>query len=142
VATFDGRDDVFLECASARIRLGPLWTPWLTLAVLRIGHEDHPFNALARAPLSRVRLKDLTWSFETANAHKRLSVRFESRREHVVGLRYRNPPGGERICLNSKLARVNVSLERRGQDPLHFQSTHGGAFEVLGEDDLGVPMAN
>ena len=35
-AGFDGDEDAFLECSTARVRVGPIWTPWLTLSVLRI----------------------------------------------------------------------------------------------------------
>ena len=52
VAGFDGHDDAFLECSSAKLRIGPVQTPWLTLVVLRLGDEELTFNSLPRSPLT------------------------------------------------------------------------------------------
>jgi len=51
--------------------------------------------------------------------------------DRVAALTYYNPPGGNKICLNSKLASVNVTLTRRGRPERVLHSSHGGAFEIL-----------
>jgi hypothetical protein len=56
VAGFDGAEQAFLECASARLRVGPLWTPWITPLVLRLDGREHRFNALPAALRARTRL--------------------------------------------------------------------------------------
>ncbi len=139
VAQFDD-GDAFLECASARLRLGPVWSPWLTLAVLRVDGTDLTFNSLRRSPFARVHQDALSWSFVTTNGDARLTVVAAADPELTVGLRYRNPPGGTRVCLNSKVADLSLRLDRRGRDPLRLSCTRRAAFEVLGDDSHGVPV--
>jgi len=51
VAGFDNAPEAFLECATAQVRLGPLWTPKLTLLVLR----RWPASTTRRKPFSNAR---------------------------------------------------------------------------------------
>jgi hypothetical protein len=139
VVEFDDGDG-FLECASARLRLGPVWSPWLTLAVLRVGGEELTFNSMVRAPAARVRQDGLSWAFVARNGAARLSVAAEADPALTVGLRYRNPPGGTKVCLNSKVADVSLRLERRDREPVHLTCTGRAAFELLGEESHGVPV--
>ena len=52
-----------------------------------------------------------------------------------VALRYDNPPGGVKICLNSKLARCEATLRRAGTTTVLTSSR--AAFEIL--DDTVPP---
>ncbi|HWB79264.1 MAG TPA: hypothetical protein VG755_30090, partial [Nannocystaceae bacterium] len=135
VAGFDGRDDAMLECITAKLKLGPLWTPWLTIAVLRVGDRTHAFNSLARAPFCNARIEGLRSSFTASNGSARLHVEVEAPREAFVGLRYANPPGGAKICLNTKIARARVQL-----DDLVLETSNRAALELLSEDDQGIPV--
>ncbi len=140
VAGFDGRDDVLLECMTAKLRIGPLWTPWLTIAVMRVGGQTLNFNAMGRTPFGRPRVEGLRWRFDTGNGHDRLRAEFSGEAASFVGLRYRNPPGGTKICLNSKIASCRVELDRPGAETLVLHGTRRAAFELLGEDSLGIPV--
>jgi hypothetical protein len=141
VAGFDGAEDVFLECSTARVKLGPLWTPWLTLAVLRIDGRELSWNTLSRAARARARIDGLRWSFETGRPGLRLRARIEAPAARFVGLRYGNPPGGEKICLNSKLARCELVLAEDGRPPQRFESASRAAFEILADaPDPLVPV--
>ena len=53
VAGFDEVPDAFLECATARLRVGPLWTPWMSPVVLRLRGETLGWNGLACATRAR-----------------------------------------------------------------------------------------
>jgi hypothetical protein len=60
-------------------------------------------------------------------------------------LNYRNPPGGIKQCLNSKLAACELTLmhKRTGQTSVTetFTTRHRAAFEILTDDrDHGVPI--
>ena len=57
--------------------------------------------------------------------------RIEAPASAFVGLRYANPPGGEKICLNSKLARCEIELEEAGRPLRRLRSQHRAAFEIL-----------
>jgi hypothetical protein len=140
VAGFDDRDDAFLECMTAKLRLGPLWTPWLTIAALRIGGRELAFNSLARAPFGHAHVDGLRWSFATANGRERLRVAFEAPRERFVGLRYLNPPGGVKICLNCKLARADAELVEADGTRVELHTADRAAFELLGDDAQGIDV--
>jgi hypothetical protein len=140
VAGFDDHDDALLECISAKLKLGPLWTPWLTIAVLRVGERTYEFNTLGRAALAKTTVDGLRCVFTTKNGRERLRVELEGSREAFVGLRYPNPPGGEKICLNSKIARATVELDDGKGTPLRLHTEHRAAFELLGDDTQGVTV--
>jgi hypothetical protein len=138
VAGFDGRDDAFLECSSARFRLGPLMTPWLTVAVLRLGDEELAFNGLTRSPLAHVAVEGSRWSFRTTNGRERLRVAMAAQPDAFVGLTYRNPPGDAKRCLNTKIAACEVRLVRPGEPPLLLRAAHRAAFELLDPEPRGI----
>ena len=57
-------------------------------------------------------------------------------------VRYDDPPGGSRLCLNTKLAACELTLERAGRPARTFSTRHRAAFEILtGSTGHGVPIA-
>ncbi|HEY0193469.1 MAG TPA: hypothetical protein VGC42_20270 [Kofleriaceae bacterium] len=137
VAGFDEAPDAFLECSTAQLRLGPIWTPALSPVVLRLGGETLAWNGLGRALRARGRYDAASgdWRLETSGPAGELAIRISAAASDFVALRYANPPGGSKICLNSKLARCELSLRRRGQT-LQLRSSRA-AFEIL--DDTAPP---
>lgn len=133
VAGFDERPDAFLECSTARLRLGPVWTPWMSPVVLRLRGETLAWNALPRAIRARGHYQCASapydWRIETSGPDGALALRIWAEPSELVALRYDNPPGGAKICLNSKLARCELTLRRGGQT-LELHSSRA-AFEIL-----------
>ena len=147
VAGFDGAPDTFLEVVRAQNRIGPLWTPPLTLLVLRRGGSEYAFTGLRQARRASGQVEfhqpELWWTFATGDAHTRVEGRIEAPRSAFVGLEYANPPGGTKHCLNTKIAQcsltiVDVATGRRDE----LRSAHGALFEVLTDDrSHGVPIS-
>lgn len=145
VAGFDGAPDTFLECATARLKLGPLWTPAMTLIVLRVEGEQIALNSLGQAARAQGRVVAEGPEFSWALASRRRGVEVEARirapRAAFVGLAYKNPPGGVKTCLNSKIASCELTLRRPGRAPLTLRSASRAAFEILtDETGHGVPI--
>jgi len=140
VAGFDNDPDAFLELSTARVRIGPLWTPFLTLVVLRVGGQTYSLNGLWRALLARGRFEDFHWEFSTSDAEVSIEGHIEAPSEAFVALRYDNPPGGYKICLNSKLASCHLTLRRAGLEPLTLHTRSRAAFEILSDRDAGNKM--
>lgn len=135
VAGFDDAPDTFLELAAAKLKLGPLWTPWLTPIVLRHGGRERRLNAL-HTTLGRSRLGGFGWSFSAKGRGVRLEGRVEAAPEDFVALTYGNPPGGVKRCLNSKIARCELSLRVDGAAaPTRLVTVRRAAFEILTDDD-------
>ncbi|HEU5293946.1 MAG TPA: hypothetical protein VFU71_04075 [Burkholderiaceae bacterium] len=143
VAGFDGgHDESFLEVASAKLKIGPLWTPWLTPIVLRHRGREHRLNALGRSLRARASVHGFEWHFESRADGVHLRGHIGAERGDFVGLRYANPSGGSKLCLNSKIARAQVTLRHADGTSETLLSERRAAFELLADDgDHGVPMS-
>ena len=133
VAGFDNDPGAFLELSTARVRFGPVWTPFLTFVVLRVGGQTYAFNGLRRALLARAHFNNSHWDFLTGDANASIEGRIEAPAETFVTLRYDNPPGGHKTCLNSKLASCQLTLRRAGMEPLTRHTWSRAAFEILSD---------
>lgn len=141
VAGFDNDPESFLEVTTARIRLGPVKSPWLTPMVLRHGGREYALNALATALRAQGRYGFFGWSFASRQDDVSIEGRIEAPSELFVGLPYDNPPGGRKTCLNTKLARCDVTLRRDGRKPVALTTKSRAAFEILTDrDDHHVPV--
>jgi len=132
VAGFDNAPDAFLEVATARTRIGPLWTPNLTFLVLRHRGREFAMTSLAQSMRGRATLAQQRWTFATADAGAEIRGHIEAEPAAFVVLEYRNPPGGIKYCLNTKLARCEVTVTDRESGTREvLTSAHGALFEVL-----------
>ncbi|HEY8516240.1 MAG TPA: hypothetical protein VIS07_12060 [Candidatus Binatia bacterium] len=143
VAGFDDAPESFLEVATARLKLGPVWTPFMTLLVLRHEGREIALNSLLRSVRARGRFTYFDWTFRSEDAAYAVEGRISAPRAAFVGLRYDNPPGGVKHCLNSKLASCELTLvdKRAGGAPVTLATRHRAAFEILTDDRAhGVPI--
>lgn len=141
VAGFDDEPDAFLEVATARVRLGPIWTPWMTVMVLRIDGEEIRLNSIPQSIKAAGRYDYFNWNFESRSRQAGISGSIAAPIEHFVGLPYSNPPGGEKTCLNTKIASCHLTLRRPGKPPRSLTTENRAAFEILTDDsDHGVPV--
>jgi hypothetical protein len=135
VAGFDDVPDAFLECSTARIKIGPLLTPRMSPVMLRLGGETLAWNGLGLAIRARGEYAPYDWRIETSGPAGDIAISIRAAASDFVALRYDNPPGGMKICLNSKIARCDVTLRRRGTTTMLHSSR--AAFEIL--DDTAPP---
>lgn len=129
VAGFDEAPEAFLECSTARLRVGPLWTPWMSPVVLRLRGETLRWNGLIQAIRARARYHPYDWHIETSGRDGDLQLRVHGEPADFVALRYDNPPGGAKVCLNSKIAHCELRLRRRGQTTVLHSAR--AAFEIV-----------
>jgi hypothetical protein len=162
VAGFDNAPDSFLEVATGQIKVGPFWTPRLTPLVLRHGGEEFALRTIGQAlrasgsfvarpsglkpalssprsgriegPLPQGTEGHFHWHFSSRAAGIEIEGRISAPKEAFVGLRYYNPPGGEKWCLNSKLASCRLVLKRPGRPAETLETRHRAAFEILTDD--------
>ena len=136
VAGFDNQPDSFLEVATAKLRLGPLWTPPITPLVLRHRQREYAFTGLAQAIRARGRFRYFAWEFASRTAVAEIAGTISAPREAFVGLKYYNPPGGAKHCLNSKIASCTLRLKDRAAGTTEVLETRSrAAFEILTDDD-------
>lgn len=135
VAGFDEAPDAFLEVSTARLHLGPVRTPWLTPLVLRLDGREHRLSGILRAATrnrGRYDVGELRWSFAAGDGDVRIEGTIDAGVEDFVALPYDNPPGGTKICLNTKVARCVLDVQVGGRT-VRLQS-HRAAFEILGDE--------
>ncbi|HUP92862.1 MAG TPA: hypothetical protein VM074_11495 [Solimonas sp.] len=144
VCGFDNAPESFLEVASAKLRIGPLWTPMFTPLVLRHAGREHTLNSIGQSVLrARGRFELGRWDFASENAEVRIEGGIAAPRSAFVGLRYYNPPGGVKHCLNSKLALCSLTItDKRSGAVEKLESANRAAFEILTDDTAhGVALA-
>lgn len=135
VAGFDNAPESFLEIATARIKLGPIWTPRMTPLVLRHDGQEYAFNSLLQTVRNQGTFRYFDWSFAAEDKSHRIQGRIHAGREGFVGLRYFNPPGGDKCCLNSKIATCELTLtDKRDGSTQTLTTQHRAAFEILSDD--------
>ena len=135
VAGFDSESEAFLECSTAKLRIGPLWTPWLTSLVLRLPGREIRLNSLRQAIRNSGHYRRLEWHIDCIQGPMRVSVSFSAPSDRFVELDYNDPPGGSRICWNSKVATCIVRVEEAGRPPVVLKSQCRAAFEILAHPD-------
>ena len=81
------------------------------------------------------------FTFETGDRDTTIRGQIAAAASDFVGLPYYNPPGGTKTCLNSKIARCDLTVRRRGEPPRTLSTRHRAAFEILTDlSDHGVPV--
>lgn len=141
VAGFDNAPGSFLELATARIKIGPFWTPRMTLIVLRYEGREYALNTICCSLKANGRFGRFFWNFSSENKFAHIEGEIVSTPRNFVGLRYHNPPGGDKFCLNCKIASGRVKLTLPGEKPVILVAENRAAFEILTDDPAhGVPM--
>lgn len=138
VAGFDGEMDSFFEVATAQLKFGPVKTPRMTLMVLRHRGREYALNTILRSLLARGRFGYFSWEFASENDEVSIQGTIVAQKDDFVGLEYRNPPGGIKHCLNTKIAscRLSVLLKSSGER-IELATNSRAAFEILTDDHHG-----
>jgi hypothetical protein len=141
VAGFDDDPTAVLECSTAKLKLGPVWTPPLSLLVLRLGDREFACKSVYRALRTRGAYDDFSWRLDAEQNGTHISASFDAPKAAFVGLSYENPPGGTKTCLNTKVAGFRLVVEEPGKAPRRIGTESRAAFEILTDDDShGVPV--
>jgi len=143
VAEFDGEPGSFLELATAKSKIaGPVGTPFLTFLVLRLRGKEYDLTSLRHAVRASGRFGYFHWDFESGDDRVRVIGRITAERDAFVGLRYRNPPGGTKHCLNTKIASAELTVrDRRAGSMVTLRTANRALFEILTDDRThGVTM--
>jgi len=132
VCGFDNEPDAFLELATAQIKIGPLWTPFMTPVVLRYKNTEYALNTVTKT-FGRAHFGYFYWEFSACENDVELNGSLFALKEDFVCLPYYNPPGGVKYCLNTKIASCNITGSIHGQE-IVLQTTNRAAFEILTDD--------
>lgn len=141
VAEFDDAPGSFLEIGTARLKLGPLWTPPMTVMALRLDGREHRLSSIPQSLRASGKYGYFDWEFSSAIKDISIAGTISASGDAFVALPYRNPPGGLKTCLNSKIAGCEIVVRQAGQAPRTLVSKHRAGFEILTDDaHHGVPV--
>lgn len=141
VAGFDNAPESFLELATARLKIGPFWTPFFTPLILRHKGREYECKNLIKSA-GKASFDYFSWNFRGEHADAVIEGRILGKREDFVGLNYYNPPGTNKYCLNSKIAACEVTFTPKdGGAPEKLETQNRAAFEILtDENDHGITV--
>ena len=107
----------------------------MTLLVLRHGGKEWALNTIRQSWRAAGSFEVGQWTFRSQAKDIAIEGRISAPRTAFVGLRYSNPPGGTKECLNTKLASCELTVKERGTNRQDTLSTlHRAAFEILTDD--------
>ena len=143
VAGFDTHSESFLEVATAKLRMGPFWTPPITLIVLRHKGKEYAVNGLLQAIRSYGSFNYFNWSFKSKTPEVEIEGTISATQQAFIGLNYYNPPGGIKQCLNTKIASCVVQISDKVLGITEMLETKNrAAFEILTDDqNHGIPIS-
>ena len=130
-------------CDKLYVDGGPSTTK--TVGHLRMEGREYQLNGYLQAILAQGRFGIeqgvCRWRLESRTPTVGISAEITAPAAHFVGLRYDNPPGGFKTCLNTKLARCEVAVERPDLPPLKLTAANRAAFEILTDrTDHGIAV--
>jgi hypothetical protein len=142
VCGFDNAPGSFLEIASARFKIGPIWSPLITPLILRHAGKEYRHNSLLQGLMAPASYDYFVWRFSSKSKSAKIEGEIRATPEAFVGLRYYNPPGGVKYCLNTKIASCTLHLTDFSASRTEILGTSNrAAFEILTEDtDHGIEI--
>lgn len=132
---FEEAEGVVFEALSARIKLGKVETPDLSIAALRLPGKEILFNRVDRWLKNSSHYELEFWRLEASQGEHRLEAEIKNRVEDMVGVAYQDPDGEPRVCHNSKVADLDLGLYRKTGSEYRLEGTFRArgtaAFEVV-----------
>lgn len=117
----DGATDRAIDGFTARIKLGPTLSPWLSSLVFRDGTDELSHNRFRDWLPRGASVSADAWRLP----YRDLDLAMTTTPDAYVGLRYRHPGGRESYCYNTKFADVAVTARSRRL------TSRNGELEVL-----------
>jgi hypothetical protein len=140
-AAFDGAERTWLDVGLGRIKLGPLTTPWTAAGAISIDGERVALGGPAAARRTEIDERPDGCRFTIPGAGLTIRGEVSAPRERFVGWVYSDPDGGEHNTVNCSIARMELTVEREGRDPLRLTTATGAAYEMgMRETDHGIPI--
>ena len=133
--------DGYLDAALGRIKVGPLTTPWIGNAMLRLDGEAHRLGGFDRIRSTRIDDRPTECLFELAGKGVRVRGRVGSEPRNFVAWVYADPVGPEHNTLNCSIADLELTVEREGRKLRLLECAGAAAYEIgMRETDHGIPV--
>ncbi len=135
VAGFDNSPESFLEVTTARLKFGPVWTPFMTLITLRHKGREFRLNTILQSLKAKGKFDHFHWKFYSKNSDAEIEGTIFADKNDFVVLKYYNPPGGIKNCLNTKIASAKIKIRYKNSSGKFtediLETANRAAFEIL-----------
>lgn len=131
----------YFDAALGRIKVGPLTTPWIGNGVLAIDGERHRLGGIDRVRSTEVDDEPTSCELRLAGKGIRVRGRVASEPRNFVAWVYADPKGPEHNTLNCSISDLELTVERKGAEPLRLECVGAAAYEIgMRETDHGIPL--
>jgi len=141
-AGFDGHgDDTWLDAALGRIKLGPVTAPWIGNASLALDGSYHRLGGIERVLSTEVGETPRGCDFVLPAKDVTVFGSVLAEPKDRVGWVYADPDGSEHHTVNCSIARMRLTVRRRGAADVLLESPSGATYELgMRERDHGVAI--
>jgi hypothetical protein len=127
-------EDAWLELAFARVKLGPVTTPWIGNGVLCLDGQRHRLGGIERIRSTKVEENVEACGFRVAGPGVKVSGSVGAERRNFVSFIYAQPQGGERQTIHSSIADLRLDVDRADAPPLTLTVAGGAGYELQMEE--------
>jgi hypothetical protein len=132
-AGFDGAPDTWLELVLAKIKVGPVRSPWTAMGALGLDGEVVPLGGLGHRPHVSANSRRMTVAVPSGGG--RLFVTVIAADDDAATVTYADPGGGTRLVTHAARAAVRLSFRGGGQDERTISGSCG-AYEYATSEHL------
>jgi hypothetical protein len=138
---FEGGGDTYFDAGAARVKVGPLRTPWIGAGMLVLDGEAHRLGGLGRIRSSKISETSTHCEFVLAGDDLEVRGWIAAPAKDFVAWVYADPKGPEHNVVNCSIADLELIVERKGQPTRRLSLAGGGAYEFgMRETDHGIPL--
>jgi hypothetical protein len=131
----------YFDAALGRIKVGPLTTPWVGNGVLALDGQRHRLGGFDRIRSTGVDDEPTGCEFQLTGSGIRVRGRVGSEPRNFVAWVYADPKGPEHNTLNCSISDLELTVERKGGEPLRMECVGAAAYEIgMRETDHGIPL--
>jgi hypothetical protein len=138
---FEGPGETYFDAGAARIKLGPVSSPWIAAGKLLLDGEAHRLGGFGRIRSSKISETSTTCEFVLPGEDLEVRGWIAAPAKDFVGWVYADPKGPEHHVVNCSIADLELMIERKGHSPRRLSLAGGGAYEFgMRETDHGIPI--
>jgi len=131
--------ELMIDGFSAKLKLGPVITPFICASVLRHQVQDEPMNGLLTALSAQESVKFPQWQVTWKEGNRTLTLHQSAKKEDFVGLVYQHPSGQVSYCYNTKFAHTLVDFDS-SEHHVHAESDVGELEFLFNEPIKGIEL--
>lgn len=136
-----GERSAWFDAALGKIKVGRWTTPWVGNAMLHLDGEAHRLGGFDRLRSTKIEDEPTACAFEMAGKGIKVTGRVSSAARNFVGWVYADPVGPEHNTLNCSISDLELTVERRGREPVRLECAGAAAYEIgMRETDHGIPL--